>query len=160
MMRLVEGRNPAQEDVILRVKDHTPVGSLVVEADARGLVSRSGTGLVAALADRLGLTAALGGALGHLHRRRPRHDPGRVLVDLATMLIDGGECVSDLGALAEQPALFGSVASHSTASRVVHAIDADERVALRAARAAVRERAWRSGARPSEIVLDFDAHLL
>jgi hypothetical protein len=160
MMRLVEGRNPAQEDVILRVKHHTPVGSLVVEADGRGLVSRSGTVLVAELADRLGITTTLADALGHLHRRRPRHDPGRVLVDLATMLIDGGECVSDLGALAEQPVLFGPVASHSTASRVLHAIDAEERVALRAARAGVRERAWRLGARPEEIVLDFDAHLL
>src|SRR4051794_41957272 len=106
MMRLVEGRNPAQEDVILRVKDHTPVGSLVVEADARGLVSRSGTGLVAALADRLGLTAALGGALGHLHRRRPRHDPGRGVVGLATMLIGGGGGVSGLWGLAGPPGVF------------------------------------------------------
>jgi hypothetical protein len=159
-MRLVEGRYPAQEDVILRVKHHMPVGSLVVEADARGLVSRSGTVLVSELAGRLGLTRAFSDALADLHRRRPTHAPGRVLVDLATMLVDGGECVSDLGALAEQPVLFGPVASHSTASRVLHAIDAEDRVALRAARAAARERAWRLGARPDEIVLDFDAHLL
>jgi hypothetical protein len=38
-----------------------------------------------------------------------------VLVDLATMLIDdGGERVSDLGALADQPDLLGQIASHST----------------------------------------------
>ena len=101
-MRLVEGRNPAQEDVILQVKHHTRVGSLRVAADAGGLVSRSGTALAAELAGRLGVTAALSDALGHLHRRRPTHDPGRVLTDLAVMLIDGGECVSDLGALADQ----------------------------------------------------------
>src|SRR3954453_20823898 len=160
MMRLVEGRYPAQEDVILRVKHHTPVGLLRVEADARGLVSRSGTALVIELAGRLGLTPAFSDALSRMHRRRPTHDPGRVLVDLATMLIDGGECVSDLGALAEQPALFGPVASHSTASRVLHAITGEDRGALRGARAAARERAWRLGARPAEIVLDFDAHLL
>lgn len=144
----------------MQVKHHMRVGSLGVEADARGLVSRSGTALVAELAGRLGVTAALSGALGCLHRRRPTHDPGRVLVDLAVMLIDGGECVSDLGALADQPDLFGQVASHSTASRVLHAIGCDERAAIRQARAAARERAWQLGGRPERIVLDFDSHLL
>jgi hypothetical protein len=76
------------------------------------------------------------------------------------MLIDGGECVSDLGALADQPDLFGQVASHSTASRVLHAIGANERRAICAARAAARERAWALGARPERIVLDFDSHLV
>src|ERR1051326_3558756 len=52
----------------------------------------------------------------------PSHDPGRVLIDLATTLIDGGDCVSDLGVLAEQPDLFGAVASHSTATRLLHAL--------------------------------------
>jgi hypothetical protein len=112
------------------------------------------------LAGRLGVGAVLSAALGHLHRRAPTHDPGRVLVDLAVMLIDGGECVSDLGALADQPDLFGRVASHSTASRVLHAIGAAERAAIGAARAAARERAWRLGARPQRIVLDFDSHLI
>ena len=144
----------------MQVKHHTRVGSLWVEADARGLVSRSGTALAAELAGRLGVTAALSDALGHLHRRRPTHDPAWVLVDLAVMLIDGGECVSDLGALADQPDLFGQVASHSTASRVLHAIGVDERVAIGAARAAARERAWRLGGRPERIVLDFDSHLV
>jgi hypothetical protein len=159
-MRLVEGRNPAQEDVILQVKHHTPVGSFGVAADARGLVSRSGTALVADLAARLGVTAALSAGLEGLHRRRPTHDPGRVLVDLAVMLIDGGECVADLGVLADQPDLFGQVASHSTVSRVLHAIGPGERQAIGAARAAARERAWRLGGRPERIVLDFDSHLV
>jgi hypothetical protein len=144
----------------LQVKHHSPVGSLGVQADARGLVSRSGTALAPELALRLGLTGELSRGLEHLHRRRPVHAPGAVLVDLATMLIDGGECVSDLGALADQPDLFGRVASHSTASRVLHAIGAEERALLRTTRAAARERAWRLGGRPGRIVLDFDAHLL
>jgi hypothetical protein len=159
-MRLVDGRNPAQEDVILQVKDHTPVGSFGVEADASGLVSRSGMVWASELAGRLGVTGSLSGALGHLHRRRPMHDPGRVLVDLAVMLIDGGECVADLGALADQRDLFGRVASHSTASRVLHAIGAAERAAIRAARAGARERVWVLGGRPERIVLDFDGHLI
>jgi len=144
----------------LPVKDLTPFGSLGVVADARGLVSRSGTALAVELAARLGVTSGLSAALEHLHRRRPLHDPGRVLVDLAVMLIDGGECVADLGALADQPDLFGRVASHSTASRVLHAIGPGERRAIRAARAAARERAWRLGGRPERIVLDFDSHLV
>ena len=66
----------------------------------------------------------------------------------------------DLGALADQPDLFGQVASHSTASRVLHAIGPAERGVIRAARAAARERAWELGARPERIVLDFDSHLV
>lgn len=144
----------------MKVKHHTPIGSLQIEADAHGLVSRSGTALASELAGRLGVVATLSEALDHLHRRRPTHDPGRVLCDLATMLIDGGECVADLGALQDQPELFGEVASHSTASRVLHAIGPAEREAIRAARAAARERAWALGGRPESIVLDFDSHLV
>ena len=39
-------------------------------------------------------------------RRRTVHDPGRVLRDLVVMLDDGGNCLSDLGALRYQPDLF------------------------------------------------------
>lgn len=144
----------------MQVKHHTPLGSLAVQADAGGLVSRSGTVLAGELAARLGVTAALSGALGHLHRRRPLHDPAVVLVDLAVMLIDGGECVADLGALADQPDLFGAVASHSTVSRVLHAVGGRERQAIRAARARARACAWSLGARPGRLVLDFDSHLV
>jgi hypothetical protein len=42
-----------------------------------------------------------------------------VIRDLAVMLVDGGECVLDLGAVREQDALFGAVASDSTAWRMV-----------------------------------------
>ena len=100
----------------MRVKDGSRLGSLRVAADRGGLVSRSGSALVVELAAQLGLERELTHRLGYLFRRRPRHAPGRVLVDLATMLIDGGDCVSDLGALAEQPALLGLVASHSSAA--------------------------------------------
>ncbi len=42
---------------------------------------------------------------------RPRHDPGRVLVDLAVAIPDGAEAISDIAVLGDQPALFGPVAS-------------------------------------------------
>jgi hypothetical protein len=83
-----------------------------------------------------------------------------VLVDLATVLIDGGDCVSDLGVLAGQPDLFGAVASQSTATRLLHALGERELDAIREARRRARERAWRLGARPATVTLDFDAQLL
>jgi len=131
-----------------------------MSADQGGLVSRAGSVLVPELAARLGLEHGLSQALAHVFRRRPVHDPGRLVVDLATSLIDGGDCVSDLGALAEQSDLFGQVASPSTASRLLCALAEEELAAIRAARRAARERAWVLGARPQAITLDFDAQLL
>ena len=52
---------------------------------------------------------------GSLRQRRSRHDPGRTLRDLAVMVADGGDCLADLSALRDQPALFGEVASDATA---------------------------------------------
>src|SRR3954469_22090755 len=88
-----------------------------VRADGSGLSSRAGTALLALAAERVGLTGALGWALGETRERRSAHDPGRVFCDLAVMLADGGRCGSDLVALGSQPALFGDVASISTARR-------------------------------------------
>jgi hypothetical protein len=144
----------------LRVKHGSRLGSLRIAADQSSLVSRSGSVLVSELAARLGLDRELSGVLAHLFRRRPQHDPGRVLVDLATTVVDGGDCVSDLGALAEQSDLFGSVASHSTVTRLLHALGERELAAIRSARRAARERAWALGARPASVTLDFDAQLL
>ena len=39
-----------------------------------------------------------------------------VLLDVALALADGGDCLSDLCVLRDQPALFGPVASTPTAS--------------------------------------------
>jgi hypothetical protein len=144
----------------LKVKHGSRLGSLQIAADRSCLVSRSGSALVPELAARLGLEQELSSALAHLFRRRPQHEPGRVLVDLATTLIDGGDCVSDLGALAEQPDLFGAVASPSTATRLLYGLGEAELATIRSARAAARERAWRAGARPTTITLDIDGQLL
>jgi hypothetical protein len=59
------------------------------------------------LADRVGLTAAL----GWRDPQGRRHPDAAVLGDLAVLLADGGDCLSDLAALRDQPALFGPVAS-------------------------------------------------
>lgn len=131
-----------------------------IVADDTAVVSRAGSALLSELADRVGLTAALSKAMAPTRTRRAGHDPGRVLRDLAVMLADGGDCLSDLGALRDQPDLFGRVASDSTAWRVIDSIDEVRLEAVRAGRAAVRERAWACGVRPAEIVLDIDSTLV
>ena len=70
-------------------------------------------------ADRLGLTAGLPEAMAPTRKRRSAHDPGVVLRDLAVAVADGGDCLSDLGVLRGQEALFGPVASETTAHRVI-----------------------------------------
>jgi hypothetical protein len=77
---------------------------------------------VADLAGTTTLTAELSAALDGVRGPRPRHDPGRVLVDLAVAIADGAEAISDIAVLADQPALFGSVASDSTCWRLLDAL--------------------------------------
>ena len=97
------------------VKTTTPPASMKVRADCDSLTSRAGTALLTGVADRVGLTGALVGSLSDLRERRGRHQPGRVLRDLAVMLADGGGALCDLGALRHQQVLFGLVASDATA---------------------------------------------
>ena len=130
-----------------------------VMADGDGLVSHAGAALLAETADRLGLTRALSRGLAGMRERRSRHDPGRVVRDLAVAIADGGDCLADLCAVRDQEPLFGPVASDSTAFRAIDRIASEPGLleALRAARAVARERAWAAGARPAEIVIDLDA---
>ena len=133
-----------------------------VTADGAGLVSHAGSALLAQVADRLGLTKALSLRLAVLKQRRRGHDPGRVVRDLAVMLADGGECVSDLGAVREQDALFGPVASDSTAFRVLDRIASEPGLldALRSAHARARERFWELHGAPERLTIDIDATLI
>ena len=80
--------------------------------------------------------------LAPLRQRRSAHDPGRVLVDLAVMLADGGDAISDLAVLRDGPKLFGSVASTAIAWRVLDAVDHRGVAALRQACAVARDRLW------------------
>lgn len=138
----------------------TSGATVEVTPDADGLVSHAGAFLLTELADRLGLTGALCEAMAPTRERRSAHDPGQVLRDLAVAIADGGDCVSDLGVLRGQQALFGEVASETTAHRVIKSIDSELLDRIRAARAQARERAWAAGARPDQITLDIDATLI
>src|SRR2546429_8479938 len=108
---------------------------IVAAADGRGVVGHAGARLLADLADATGLTGAFSDALAPLRVRRRGHDPGRVAVDLAVMLADGGEAIADLAVLRDQADLFGAVASDPTAWRLLANVDGSVLARLRAARA-------------------------
>ena len=146
------------------------IDNLKVTADGTGQVSHAGSALLAGVADRVGLTRALSKAMAPTRKRRSAHDPGVVLRDLVVTLADGGTCLSDLGTLRDQPALFGEVASTATAFRVIDSIDAEALERLRGAVAIARARARKLGARPqpkgggkrpgaARTVIDIDATL-
>jgi hypothetical protein len=147
---------------------------IVVAADGRGVVGHAGARLLADVADATGLSAAFSEALAPLRVRQSGHDPGRVAVDLAVMLADGGEAIADLAVLRNQAGLFGRVASDPTAWRLLSDLDAAALTRLRAARAHARELAWAQASETSEglpsstaagipvpgIVLDLDASIV
>ncbi len=133
-----------------------------VPSDGAGLVSHAGSALLAGVAEKTGLTRALSAQLRPLRRRGGGHDPGGVIRDLAVVLADGGDCLSDLAVVADQGALFGAVASRSTAFRVIDMIARDpgglDR--LRAAHAAARGTVWALAGAPSRLTIDLDATLI
>jgi hypothetical protein len=143
------------------VKATNSPSSFEVTTDSNGVVGHAGAALLRELADRLGLTRALG--WGQQGARR-RHPDAAVLRDLAVMLADGGDCLSDLAVLRDQPELLGPVASTPTAWRVVERLaqDPDGLARLRLARAHARGRAWAAGGDPEVelLVIDADATLV
>jgi hypothetical protein len=114
---------------------------LRVAADGTGVVSHVGAALLRMLADRAGLTQALSDALA---RRNwwPVHDRGRLLVDLAVMIADGGEAICDIDVLRHQAEVFGSVASPATCWRALDEIDEFRLRRIGKGRAKVRARVW------------------
>jgi Transposase DDE domain group 1 len=133
----------------LRVQATKPRARVDVTADGDGLVGHAGVALLGALAGRLGLPAEVDRWAGRGQPGRARHRAGKVVTDLAVMLADGGDCLSDLAALCDQPGLFGQVASTPTAWRVIERLaGAGEQglAGLRLARARARRRAWQAGA--------------
>jgi hypothetical protein len=130
------------------------------------LVSSAGGALLIEAARVSGLAGALSTVLGRWRRSRARHDPGKVLLDLAIALGLGGDCLADVSVLRAQPALFGAVASDPTVSRLVDTLAADAPAtlaAIRSARADARARVW-AHRRPVQvdrsIVVDLDATIV
>jgi hypothetical protein len=123
-------------------------------------VNHAGARLLCDLAEASGLADGLSTAMAGTKQRRRGHDRGGVLVDLAVMLADDGQTISDLRTLRNQPALFGEVASTPTAWRTLAAIDEAVLAAIGRARAQARAAAWAAGMDPGFYVLDFDGTLV
>jgi len=76
-------------------------------------------------------------------------------------IADGGQVLSDLATLRDQPELYGPVASDPTAWRTLEAIGEPERAHIAVARAKTRRRVWalisdRHGRIPPSRVADVD----
>ena len=145
----------------MRVQATKSPSSVEVTTDGTGVVGHAGAALLRELADRVGFTRSLG---WHQAGDRRRHPDAAVLRDLAVVLADGGDCLSDLAVLRDQPELFGPVASTPTAWRVIERLaQGGERslAGLRLARAWARRRAWQAGAWVDGLlVIDLDATLV
>ena len=94
-----------------------------VSGDGTGVVSHVGSRLLADVAAAAGLPQSFDEAVGGRRKRCSAHAPGRVLTDLAVLLADGGEAISDLAVLRQQQSLFGPVALAATAWRVLDSGD-------------------------------------
>ena len=123
-------------------------------------MSHAGARLLCELADGLGLTDGLSVAMAPTKARRRGHDRGRVLTDLAVAVADGARAISDLQVLADQPELFGTVASVPTAWRALAAVDQAALARIAAARAQARAAAWAAGLDPGFYVIDIDGVLI
>ena len=149
--------------------DSARSSKVTVSADGRGLVSQAGAVLLWESLRVTGLGRGLSAALQPWRASRAVHDPGKIVADLAAALALGGDCLADIAVLREQPALAGPVASDPVVSRLVKTLAADGPAALaaiRAARAAARERAWAlaGGAAPGAdggpVIIDLDATIV
>lgn len=114
---------------------------LRVTADGSGVVSHVGAVLLRMLADRVGLTQTLSAGLARAGWW-PTHDRGRVVVDLAVMIADGGEAICDIDVLRHQGEVFGPVASPATCWRALDEIGAVQLRRIARARAQIRARVW------------------
>ena len=142
---------------------------IIVSADGSGIVSQAGALLLAQVLQVTGLRRQLSAGLARWRAPRAVHDPGKIVADLAVTLALGGDCLADVAVLRAEPELFGPVASDPVISRLVSQLAGDAPRALkaiRAARAAARERAWAlagqkaPGAGGGLIPVDIDATIV
>ena len=142
-----------------------------MSADGVGVVAHVGSVGFRLLADRTGLTGELSKAMA---RRSfvAVHDRGRVLVDVAVMIADGGEAIADIDVLRHQAPVLGPVASAPTVWRTLEEVTPGRLKKIATARARARRHVWAQlpGGLPaskvagtdlgSTVVLDVDATIV
>src|SRR5215471_17742847 len=160
---------PSRAEGTFQVKSSARAAGVAVSADGRGLVSQGGAVLLWETMRVTGLGRGLSEGLARWRAPRAVRDPGKIIADLAAAVALGGDCLADIAVLREQPALAGPVASDPVVSRLVSQLAGDLPRALkavRAARAAARERAWAlageavPGADGGLVTVDLDATIV
>jgi hypothetical protein len=136
------------------------------------VVSQAGAVALVETVRAAGLDRALSQALARWRKPLARHDPGKIVTDLALALAVGGDCLADIAVLRGEPGVFGPVASDPTVSRLVDALAADADralIAIDAARAAARSTVWavagehapnHGTSADAPVVIDVDATLI
>jgi hypothetical protein len=114
---------------------------LRVTAEADGLAGHAGAVLLRKLADRAGLTAALGSALARAGKF-PLVDRGVALVSMAVAIVLGATSMSDITVLAHQEQVFGAAPSDTTVRRTLELADPRTLDKIARARAKVRAHVW------------------
>ena len=142
---------------------------IMVSGDGTGIVSQAGGLLLTRTLGVTGLDRGLEAALERWRPARAAHAPGKIITDLAVAVALGGDCLADVAVLRAQPELFGPVASDPVVSRLVARLAAEAPRtlrAIRAARAAARQRAWdlagasAPGADGGLVTVDIDATIV
>lgn len=154
-------------------KSTCPYPAVLVDGNGAGVVSQAGGIVLTETVRATGLAAGLSSALAPWRRPLARHDPGKVIADLALSLAMGGDCLADVDRLRTQPEVYGPVASDPTVSRLMKALSGQQPAkalkAVNTARAAARAHAWAlagehcpaHGATAREpLVVDLDATLV
>ena len=149
-----------------------PAPSIVLDHARESLISSSGALLLWESIRVAGLDRGLSAALAPWRPAGARHDPGKILLDVATAVALGGDCLADIAAVRAQPTIFGLVASDPTVSRLFTTLagDVDEAVAaIRQVRAEARARVWsrrrplagdRGNRHGGQVIVDIDATLV
>ena len=115
--------------------------SKVVRVEVRGddVVGHAGNVVPRMLADNLGLTSGLSGALS---QPEVTHDRGAVIRDVAVAIAGGAENLAGTAVLRNQARLFGPVASTPTLWRSLNEIDHAGLARIALVRDGVRQRVW------------------
>ena len=90
-----------------------------VTGDGGAVIAHAGSIGLRMLAENTGLTGALSIAMARRSFVPSVHDRGQVLTDVAVMLADGGEAISDIDVLRHQDGVLGPVASTPTVWRTL-----------------------------------------
>lgn len=155
-----------------RVKTTGSYPRLHVDTAEVAAVGHAGGVMLTETIRAAGLDRGLSERLARWRKPLAVHDPAKIVLDLAIMLVLGGDAMSDLATLRAEPGAYGRVASDPTVSRMIAVLASDvDRVlaAISAARQEARAIAWAfagddaPGAAVSvdqPLVIDLDATLI